>query len=186
MIISAPSGTGKTTLVKMLLDEFPAALVQSISCTTRPPRPGEVEGKHYIFLSDAAFQQKVDRGEFLEHAQVFGHRYGTLKETVDRQCDLGKHVILVIDTQGALALKGKLKALFVFIEPPSFEALAHRLMDRKTDSKALIDERLKWARHEIDQMIHYDYRVVNDDLHVAYHVLKSIIIAEEHRIRHVN
>lgn len=186
VIISAPAGTGKTTLVKMLLDEFPSALTQSVSCTTRPPRLGEVEGKHYIFLSETAFQQKIDQGDFLEHAQVFGYRYGTLKKAVERQCLRGKHVILVIDTQGALALKEKLEALFVFIEPPSMEVLAHRLTSRRTESKALIDKRLEWARYEIDQAIHYDYRIVNDELKIAYHVLKSIIIAEEHRVRHVN
>jgi len=183
IIVSAPAGTGKTTLVRMLIDEFPDIFTQSISCTTRPPRQGEIDGKDYVFLTESAFQKRVNRSEFLEHAQVFDHRYGTLKETVEQQRSSGKHVILVIDTQGALALKGKLKALFVFVAPPSLEALKQRLEKRQTESEEVINKRLDWAQYEMNQAEHYDYRIVNDDLQTAYQVLKSIVIAEEHRIQ---
>jgi len=183
IVVSAPAGTGKTTLVRMLIDEFPEVFTQSISCTTRPPRQGEVDGKDYVFLTESAFQKRIDRGEFLEHAQVFDHQYGTLSETVDQQRSSGKHVILVIDTQGALAIRGKLKALFVFVAPPSIETLKERLEKRQTESEEVIQKRLAWAQYEMDQAVHYDYRIMNDDLNTAYQVLKSIVIAEEHRIR---
>ena len=178
IIVSAPAGTGKTTLVQMLINEFPSEFVQSISCTTRLPRLGEVEGKHYLFLDEEEFQARVDRKEFLEHAQVFGHRYGTLKKTVERERLLGKHVILVIDTQGALALKESLDALFVFIKPPSIGVLKERLKSRKTEAEGIIRSRLESARHEIERAVYYDYVITNDHLHTAYEVLKSIILAE--------
>lgn len=182
IILSAPAGTGKTTLVQMLLNEFPDVFTQSISCTTRPPREKEIDGKDYVFLTESAFQKRVERKEFLEHTQVFDHHYGTLKQTVDKQQSLGKHVILVIDTQGALHLKKTLKALFIFIAPPSIETLRERLEKRQTESKAVIQKRLDWAQNEMDQAAHYDYQIINDDLETAYLVLKSIVIAEEHRI----
>ena len=107
IIVSAPAGTGKTTLVHMLKEEYPEEVVQSISCTTRKPRPGEIDGKDYVFLTDEAFEKRVKKGEFLEYATVFGHRYGTSKELVEAQRVDGKHVILVIDTQGAMEIKKK-------------------------------------------------------------------------------
>ena len=178
IIVSAPAGTGKTTLVQMLLNEFPLEFVQSISCTTRSPRLGEMKGRHYLFLDEQEFQARVDRKEFLEHAQVFGHRYGTLKEGVEKERLSGKHVILVIDTQGALALKESLDALFVFIKPPSIEVLKERLESRKTEPEAIIRSRLECARHEIEKAVYYDYVITNDHLDTAYQVLKSIVIAE--------
>lgn len=181
IVVSAPAGTGKTTLVRMLIDEFPEAITQSISCTTRPPREGEIDGKDYVFLKEDAFQKRVKRGEFLEYAQVFDHHYGTLAETVEKQRLSGKHVALVIDTQGAMALKGKLDALFIFVAPPSLEVLKERLENRQTESEDVRKKRLDWAAHELEQAAHYDYQIVNDDLNVAYQVLKSIVIAEEHR-----
>ena len=181
IIVSAPAGTGKTTLVRKLIDEFPDVFTQSMSCTTRPPREGEIDGKDYLFLTESTFQKRIDRNEFLEHVQLFDHHYGTLKETVEQQRLSGKHVILVIDTQGALALKRKIKALSVFVTPPSIDILKQRLVRRQTESEEVIEKRLDWAQHEMDQTEHYDYRIVNDDLNTAYQILKSIIIAEEHR-----
>lgn len=180
VIVSAPAGTGKTTLVQMLKEEFPDRVTQSISCTTRKPRPGEIDGKDYVFLTEEAFEERIKRGEFLEHAMVFGDRYGTLKELVKSQQETGKHVILVIDTQGALELKRKVEALYIFIAPPSMEVLEQRLRNRKTESEETLKKRLSWAQREMEQAKAYDYTIVNDDLETAYTALKSILIAKEH------
>ena len=180
IIVSAPAGTGKTTLVQMLKKEFPDKVTQSISCTTRKPRPGEVDGKDYVFLTEKAFEERVKQGEFLEHATVFGNQYGTLKEVVDAQRASGKHVILVIDTQGAMELKKKTEALYIFIAPPSLEVLEERLRNRRTESPETLKKRLKWAQYEMDQAKHYDYTIVNDDLETAYVALKSIIVSRNY------
>lgn len=180
VIVSAPAGTGKTTLVQMLKEEFPDRVTQSISCTTRKPRSGEIDGKDYVFLTEEAFEERIKQGEFLEHATVFGDRYGTLKELVKSQQETGKHVILVIDTQGALELKKKVEALYIFIAPPSMEVLEQRLRNRKTESEETLKKRLSWARREMEQAKAYDYTIVNDDLETAYTALKSILIAKEH------
>jgi guanylate kinase len=179
-VISAPSGTGKTTLVDRLIAEFPC-VTRSISCTTRPPRPGEVDGKDYFFLTKVAFDAKVAAGDFLEYAEVFGHSYGTSKAFVEREQAKGHHVILIIDTQGAKQLKGKIDATFIFITPPSLAHLQERLGKRQTESRDMMTQRLTWARYEIEQVAEYDYQIVNDSLDIAYTVLKSILIAEEHR-----
>ncbi len=181
-ILSAPAGTGKTTLVKMLEDEF-SCVRKSISCTTRAPRPGELPGKDYNFLSEAAFEAKVQSGDFLEHAQVFEFFYGTSRADVLKEQAKGKHVILVIDTQGALQLKGTIPAIFIFVSPPSLEELRERLLKRKTESSAMIEKRLSWAQREIALAKEYDYHIINQNLHTAYQVLRSILIAEEHRVR---
>lgn len=182
-IISAPAGTGKTTLVNMLTKEFPS-IVRSVSCTTREPRSGEQEGIDYFFLNKAAFKTKIDQGDFLEHARVFNDDYGTSHAFVKSQQAQGKHIVLVIDTQGALQLKKKLKdAIFIFISPPSLDELKERLNKRKTETPQLIEERLAWARHELEMVHHYDYHIINDHLETAYNVLKSIFIAEEHKVR---
>lgn len=182
-IISAPSGTGKTTLVHMLTKEFPS-IVRSISCTTRNPRPGEHEGIDYFFINKETFKAKIDQGDFLEHAQVFGDDYGTSQEFVKSQQARGNHVVLVIDTQGALQLKKKLKdAIFIFISPPSLIELKERMNKRKTETPQLMEERLAWARHELEMVHHYDYHIINDHLETAYTILKSIFIAEEHKVR---
>lgn len=182
-VISAPAGTGKTTLVHKLIEEFPSECVQSISCTTRKPRKGEIDGKDYVFLTKEAFDKRVKQGEFLEHALVFGEDYGTLKTIVDSQRKSGKHVILVIDTQGALALKKSEDTLFIFISPPSYDILKERLKKRKTEEEPIQEERLKWASFEMERAKYYDYLVVNDDLETAYQVLKSIVVAESHRVK---
>ena len=166
----------------MLTSEFPCT-IRSVSCTTRPPRTNEVDGKDYFFLTKEAFEAKIAAGDFLEHAEVFGNHYGTARGFVTEQQKKGKHVILVLDTQGALQLKGRLAATFIFIAPPSMEELRNRLMKRRTESPQLIDERLAWARHELEKASQYDYQIVNDHLDTAYTVLKSILIAEEHKNR---
>ena len=180
-IISAPAGTGKTTLVRMLTEEFDC-VVESVSYTTRKPRPKEEEGSDYFFLSKEAFEKKIEEGEFLEYASVFGNYYGTSSKLVDQQRKEGKHVILVIDTQGAMALRESLPAVFIFIRPPSQEVLKKRLIERNADTDESIERRLQWAEKEISLANRYDYQIVNDDLQIAYEVLRSILIAEEHKI----
>ncbi len=182
-VISSPSGAGKSTLVEMLLKEFPADLARSITCTTREPRITEQKGKDYFFLSRDEFLAKQRESEFLEFAEVFGNYYGTLKKNVDEILQQGKHVLLVIDTQGAKQM-AQLRddARFIFISPPSMEELQRRLHSRETETKTTMERRLQRARIELSEKIHYDYQIINDDLKTAYQVLRSIIIAEEHKI----
>lgn len=182
-VISAPAGTGKSTLVQMLLEEFPEALEESCSCTTRGARPYEIAGQHYNFLSTEEFEKKIEGNEFLEYAKVFGNYYGTLKSEVARIQTSGKHAILVIDTQGALALQGRVDATFIFIKPPTTEELENRLFRRKTEDEDRMRERLEWAVRELALAKKYDYQFVNDDLSLGYQVLRSIIIAEEYKQR---
>jgi len=182
-IVSAPAGTGKSTLVEMICEEFPDFVAESCSCTTRKPRPGEVEGHHYHFLTIEEFEAKIKAGDFLEYATVFGNYYGTEKKEVENLQQQGKHVFLVIDTQGAAQVKEHgLEACFIFISPPSMEELRRRLFKRKTESEEKMEERLAWAEEELKVATLYDYRIVNDNLEVTYEVLKSILIAEEHRM----
>lgn len=181
-VISAPAGTGKTTLVRMLIEEF-HRVVESISFTTREPRPNETLGRDYHFISVKEFEQKIQEGEFLEYAKVFHNYYGTSKKFVESQQEKGKHVVLVIDTQGALQLRGKLEAIYIFISPPSLDELRARLCRRKSESEEMIEHRLSWAEKEMELASQYDYHIVNDNLKVAYEVLRSIFIAEEHRNR---
>jgi guanylate kinase len=181
--MSAPAGTGKTTLARMLIDEFPN-VTESISCTTRPMRPGEIADKDYHFMTEAEFHEKEKNGQFLEHATVFGHHYGTLKEHVEKKLHQGQHVLLVIDTQGAIQLKKmSYPAVYIFIRPPSMAELRTRLFNRKTEAEEHIEERLAWAEHELEMASNYDYIVTNDNLHSAYEILRSILIAEEHKTK---
>ena len=182
-ILSAPAGTGKTTLVRMLSQEFPC-IVESVSCTTRPARLNEVDGEDYHFLTPEAFKEKISQGDFLEFASVFGYNYGTSKTYVQKQKEKGHHVFLVIDTQGALQLrKMDFPGVYVFLSPPSLEELKARLLRRKTDPIDVIEKRLSWAEKEMGMISHYDYHIVNDHLDQAYVILRSIVIAEEHKIR---
>ena len=181
-VVSAPAGTGKTTLVRMLVREFDC-IAESVSCTTRPPRSGEIPGEDYHFLSSEEFKAKVAAGDFLEYANVFGNYYGTSSEYVNHQQKAGKHVFLVIDTQGALQLQQKkFPAVYVFLSPPSLDELKGRLQGRKTDSPEVIAHRLNEAEREMNMVHNYDYHIVNDNLENAYIILRSIVIAEEHRV----
>lgn len=181
-VVSAPAGTGKTTLVRMLVEEF-SHVVESVSFTTRSPRANEVAGRDYHFITPENFEQRMAEEEFLEQAKVFDHYYGTSKKFVESQQKKGKHVVLVIDTQGALQLKGKIDAIFIFITPPSLEELRARLHRRKSETESAIEQRLSWAEKEIALGKHYDYKIVNDHLKTAYDALRSILIAEEHKNR---
>ncbi len=181
-VISAPAGTGKTTLVRMLTEEFDC-VVESVSCTTRKPRANEKEGVDYFFVSEARFQAMIKEGEFLEYAHVFGHYYGTSRHSLEKQLKRGKHVILVIDTQGAEQVKKQIDAIHIFIRPPNFDELKQRLHGRQSETKEAIATRLSWAERELEAAKHYDYQVVNQDLKTAYEILRSILIAEEHKNR---
>lgn len=181
-ILSAPAGTGKTTLVQMLTKEFPC-VVASISYTTRPPRSGEIDGLDYHFIDEKEFKERIAAGEFLEYVQLYENYYGTSRVWMEEQLAAGKHVILVIDTQGALQLKDKLDAVTIFVAPPSMDELEKRLLKRRTESPEIISKRLEWAKEEMRRQHFYDYKIVNDHLVTAYQALRSILIAEEHRLR---
>ena len=180
-IVSAPAGTGKTTLVKMLTDEFPC-VVASISFTTRQPREGEINGRHYNFLTHDEFEKKIASGDFLEYVKLYGDYYGTSRSWVEERLNAGKHVVLVIDTQGAAQLRMIWKTVTIFIKPPSLDELKHRMLSRGTDTVETIERRLALAKQEINASHFYDYMIVNDDLKTAYQVLRSIFIAEEHLV----
>lgn len=174
-IISAASGTGKTTLVTRLLKNN-GGLRVSVSHTTRPPREGEQDGVHYHFVSREEFESLISQKAFLEHADVFGHYYGTSIAAVNRLREQGFDVILEIDVQGAEQVRRALpEAVGIFILPPSFEVLAGRLKGRATDSEEVIATRLAKARHEIEQAFDFDYIVINEDLDLAEADLLHII-----------
>lgn len=181
-IISAPAGTGKTTLVEMLLSEYPSEMKRSISCTTRTPRGSEKNGIDYVFVSEEEFEKKIKEGAFLEYAKVFNHYYGTLKETVSAFQNEGKHVFLVIDTQGALQLKEILDAVFVFIAPPDIDTLRRRLEHRHTETEDAINLRISYAKQEIDKAKYYDCIIMNDDLQKAYKEFKALVEQKEKQL----
>lgn len=179
-IVSAPAGAGKTTLVHMLSRDFPEISI-NISYTTRKPRLGEVHGKDYFFVSDSEFKNKIDNDDFLEYVNLYGAFYGTCKKWLQEQQDLGKHVILVIDVQGKLALEKKISCITIFIQPPSLQVLQKRLTERKTETLEKLNERIEWAEKELEAVETYDYQIINEELATAYRVLKSIVVAECHR-----
>lgn len=174
-IISAASGTGKTTLVSRLLANR-AELRVSVSHTTRPPRKGETNGQHYHFVSKEKFEKMIAENAFLEHADVFGNYYGTSFQSINTLLEQGFDVILEIDVQGAEQVREKLpSATSIFILPPSFEILSARLRGRGTDSTEVIETRLNKAHAEISLAPHFDYAVINDDLAQAEQDLLHII-----------
>jgi len=180
-VVSAPSGTGKTTLCRAMTRIFPG-LHFSISYTTRPPRAGDEHGRDYYFISPGEFQKMIDRGEFAEWAEIYGHRYGTSQALVEKIREEGRDVILDIDGQGARQLREKdLQGIFIFLLPPSYEELERRLWHRKTERKADQEERLKKAQAEMAEAHWYDYLIVNDHLEKAQDQLKAIILAEHCR-----
>lgn len=176
IVISGPSGTGKGTIVRRLLQNRNAEL--SVSCTTRAPRDGEVDGKDYHFLTPELFEHMEAEGGFLESAEVFGHRYGTPRANIERTLAEGRDVLLEIDVQGAMQIKERFpEAVLVFIKPPSEEELRRRLTSRGTETEEQIRERLGKAQAEIAQADNYDYVVVNDDLAGALAEIGGILDA---------
>jgi guanylate kinase len=171
LVITGPSGVGKGTLIKGLLDRVPG-LQLAVSATTREPRKGEVHGRDYHFLSPDEFEERVRRGEFVEHAEYAGNRYGTLRSELDRPASV---VVLEIDVQGARQVRETLpEAVRVFIEPPSFEALEARLAARASDSPEQIERRLAAARDELAARDEFMHHVVNDDLEGALQELADL------------
>lgn len=181
LIISGPSGTGKGTLVKKLMESDPS-IGFSCSVTTRAPRPGEIEGIHYHFIDDAEYDRMLAADAFLEHATVHGHRYGTQKKQVEQMLACGKNVLLDIDPQGALSIMDCVTDyVSVFILPPSFNALRVRLHTRNTDDPVEIERRLRNARREVLNIGRYQYALINDDLELAFSQLQAIVNAEKQR-----
>ncbi len=175
-IISAPSGAGKTTLISKLRSEFSPAF--SISCTTRPPRPGEINGREYFFLGKEQFEQMRDRGEFAEWALVHGNYYGTPLAPVLDRLNAGEDMVFDIDVQGAAQLHHMLpNAVFVFIMPPSLAELEKRLRGRGSDSNEVISIRLAKAAEEIRHAHWFDAVIVNDSLEKAYDKLRAVYLA---------
>lgn len=179
-VLSSPSGAGKTTLSRMLIAETPG-LQMSVSATTRPMRPGEVDGKDYFFVDQGRFETMVSNSELLEWANVFGNRYGTPREPVEAALASGKDVLFDIDWQGTQQLRdrsGK-DVVSVFILPPSVAALEQRLHTRAQDSDEVIRGRMKKAGDEMSHFDAYDYIVVNDNIGIAFEAVRSILRAEQ-------
>lgn len=180
-IISAPSGSGKSTLVQRLLAEVPG-LRFSVSYTTRKPRGAECDGKDYHFISREEFEERLNRDEFLEYADVFGNYYGTHRSVLTQAADSGEDVVLDIDVQGARQLKDKLRdAVTIFVLAPSRQVLEQRLRARSEDPDWVIERRLRDAASEIRKYDSYDYVVINDDLSRSANSLAAIVAAERVR-----
>jgi guanylate kinase len=185
-VVSAPSGAGKTTLCQEITRIVPN-LQHSISYTTREPRPGEVHGKDYFFVSDAEFRKMIENNEFLEWAEVHGHLYGTSRDLLMGVTNKGIDIILDIDSQGAMQLKKKeVDGVYIYILPPSFDVLKARLMERKSESPDEIAKRLKKAREEIWSYREYYYLIVNVDVQKAMKELESIVLAERIKMKRMN
>jgi guanylate kinase len=191
IVISAPSGTGKTTLCDRLISEF-RSMKYSVSCTTRSPRDGEIDGVDYHFIDEASFQTRISEGAFLEHAMVHGKHYGTLSEVVLQNLDQGIDVLMDIDVQGAAQIREAIQHgaqhealrrayVDVFIAPPSLDVLRARLKGRGKDSDEVIERRMQQVEQELSCWREYDYFIINDRLDATYDTLRSIIIAEHHR-----
>lgn len=176
-IVSAPSGAGKTTLVRLLLEKDPGIRV-SISSTTRPPRTGENDGREYHFVDVQYFLEMVSRGDFLEWAEVHGNYYGTSRHWIEAEMSAGRDVLLEIDWQGAQQVRKAFPAAIgIFILPPSLEELKSRLSGRGTDSAETIARRIAAARDEMRHVDEFDYVIINDDLQQALGNLRSIVSA---------
>ncbi len=176
IVISAPSGSGKTTIARAIMQKYPGMLF-SVSATTRTPRAGEVNGKDYFFLSKEEFQRRVQAGDLVEWEEIYGNYYGTLKSEIDRALNRGAIMLFDVDVKGALSIKRVFPddSLLIFIKPPSFEVLRDRLLGRKTEDDATIRRRLDRVPMELEKGSHFDWQVVNDDLQTAINNVDEII-----------
>lgn len=176
IVLSAPSGSGKTTIARAMLQKYPSMLF-SVSATTRPPRAGEVEGRDYFFLSKEVFQQRVKEGNLVEWEEIYGNYYGTLKSEVDRALRQGKIMLFDVDVKGGLSIKKVYPddSVLIFVKPPSFETLRQRLLNRKTEDEATIQRRLERVPMELEKGNQFDWQVLNDDLQVAIDEVDEII-----------
>lgn len=188
LVISAPSGAGKSTICRRLIqgygsnDTADSELVFSVSTTTRDPRDGEIDGEDYDFVSRSRFEQMIDNGEFLESAEVHGELYGTSAQSVREHLEADRDVLLEIDVQGARQVKEKCPhAILVFVVPPSLDELERRLRSRDTESEEQINKRMQEAREELQAMAEYDYVVINDDIDTAVREVNCIRRAEKCR-----
>lgn len=182
VVLSGPSGSGKTTIVHRLLQESPVPLAMSVSATTRPKRPGEVDGVDYYFLSPEEFERRRAAGEFLECAEVHksGYWYGTLRSELERIRRSGAWALLEVDVQGALSIMQQYPdALSIFLETPSVDEYERRLRARGTEDEAVIQKRLQTARTELESAVRYRHRVVNDDLDRAVHTICELLAARK-------
>src|SRR5512143_1767875 len=180
IVVSSPSGAGKTTLCRRLMEDYPD-IVFSVSYTTRPRRRGEEDGVDYHFVDEPTFKKMVHNDEFAEWAVVFDHHYGTTVEAVKQALEGGRHVLFDIDYQGGRQIKAKFEneAVLVFVLPPSLDELERRLRKRATDAPDVIERRLKKAREELKQYGLYQFLIVNDDLPRAYDRLRAIYLAAQ-------
>lgn len=182
IVLSGPSGSGKNTVCDMAKEVMPN-IWESVSMTSRKPRKGEVDGKDYYFVSEEEFEKNIEDGKMLEHAKFAGNYYGTPRESVQKQLDAGRDVLLVIEIQGALQIKEKIpQALFVFLLPPSMKELKRRLRMRKTETEEKLMERFETAYKEINELPKYNYVIVNDKADEAARKLEAIISAEKCRV----
>jgi guanylate kinase len=181
MAVTGPSGSGKTSVCKALLEMFPQ-LRFSVSLTTRPPRPAEIDGKDYQFVSEVEFRERIDRGDLMEWAENYGRLYGTSRQTLEKTLREGYDLLLDVDTRGARALKKACPSgIFVFVIPPSIEDLERRLRGRGSETEETIRLRFDNALAEIREVVWYDYIVMNDELDAAIDRLRSIYVAEKSR-----
>ena len=181
LIISAPSGAGKTTLCRALMERF-SSMKESVSYTTRTPREGEVHGVDYFFVSRQEFQHMIDSDAFAEWAEVHGNLYGTALATIDEARKNGIDLVLDIDCQGARRLKEQIeRCVYIFILPPSMEELRRRLDNRSSDAREAIDLRIERAAGEIREARWYDYIIINDNLETAFEELSAIVVAHSRR-----
>lgn len=184
IVLSAPSGAGKTSLCQLLMRRRDT-ITYSISCTTRPRRPGEKDGRDYFFVTEKQFLARVKRNAFVEWARVHGHYYGTPKSQLRKVINSGKDIVLDIDVQGGRSIRRTYPgAVMVFIMTPTFAELERRLRARNKDTDEVICRRLKNARREVKELPRYDYLVINDDLKRAARELDAIITAEHRRLAH--
>ncbi|WP_041082711.1 guanylate kinase [Thermotoga profunda] len=184
-VISGPSGVGKTSIIESTLKKI-KNVVFSVSCTTRPKRPNEVEGRDYFFVDVVKFRDMIERDEFLEWAVVHNYYYGTPKKFVEEQIENGKSVLLDIDVQGAMTVMNKYKdAVYIFIAPPSFDVLKQRLMNRGTEDKENLYRRLEDAKKELSYIPNFEYIIVNAQLQESIDQLCSIIVAEQLKVKRV-